>query len=351
MAELHESLTPDYALLQGEEYEIKQEEYLSLASDVNLRLLEETTGPHLGSVIEGLKNRTIGKENENVLDTMKQLENQFNTTLAEYSAAYKSYMSQITEEDTLLNEWKGKNVWNDGQFNQVNKFGYTRAYGDPAWDKKPSGCSTSPAVAGSQNVYNNLQHGESMGTGEPCGLEGTNIRNSDNDKLYWLSPKGVLHHYPDTTIWDATMKNGGCPSGQTDLPNSVVSTMVIGTPMNSVSKCDTMNLNSALWQRIQSLNDELLELSEKMYSNIQHLEQKDDVVDEHLQTVKTQLHSRIKDLHNERTKMQKVERRLTTLQGEFQETAISTTREYTHYLAWFLGALTLGVLAFKHVTK
>ena len=41
----------------------------------------------------------------------------------------------IAKDDTLLNEWRGKNVYYDptnnipDKFNYVNKYGYTRAYG------------------------------------------------------------------------------------------------------------------------------------------------------------------------------------------------------------------------------
>jgi hypothetical protein len=341
----------DYGLEQGVKYNSLQHKVIGMRNDVNLNLLEQTSSPSLGSLIEGMENRTVQTENKEVTQHMKDLEHKFNAKLAEYTELYRTYLSQLTSSDELIQKWKGKNVYNNGSFNYVNKYGYTRSFTTDSWDNKSADCNRTVPTEETQQAYDKLQHGASMGVGEPCGLEGTNIRNVGNDKLYWLSPKGVLHHYPDQETWDATMTNGGCPSGQTDLPNSVVSTMQIGTPMNSVSKCDTLHQNSALYSRITDLNEELIKISDEMYNTIHSLNVKDEKVDAQLVQVREELRQRIQELNSEREKLLKEKQSINTLTGEFNDTSIQVTREYTHYLAWLIGAITLGAFAVKYVVK
>jgi len=341
----------DYGLEQGVKYNKVQNEVISMRSDFDLGLLEQTSSPNLTSLVEGLENRTVSKDNEKVTQTMKDLEHKFNEKLAEYTELYRTYLRQLTSTDELIGKWKGKNVYNNGSFNHVNKYGYTRPYSQESWSKRSSNCNATVPSESTQSVYNQLQHGSQMGVGEPCGLEGTNVRNSDNNKLYWLSPKGELHYYPEQETWDATIKNGGCPSGESNLPSNVISTMAIGTPMNSASKCDTLNLNNALYHRITALNDELIEISDKMYNTIHQLNVKDDKVDQQIVEVREELREKIQALHAEREKLNHVKTRVHTLNGEFHDTSLQTTREYTHYLVWLLGAVTLGAFAVKYVVK
>lgn len=240
-------------------------------------------------------------------------------------------------------------MYNRGSFNYVNRFGYTRAFSRDAWENRNAKCNKDVPSESTQEIFNQLQHGSPMGVGEPCDLEGSNIRDTDTDKLYWLDSTGTLHLYPDQQTWDATQKDGGCSSSYVSLPTSVVSTMNLGSPMNSLSKCDTLHLNNALWKRINALNHELIEISDKMYNTIYQIDVKDDKVSKEVTKVREDLRQRIQELNGEREKLTHAEQRVATLRGEFQNTELNTTREYVHYLAWTLSAITLGAFAFKYM--
>jgi len=340
-------------LSQGTHFNNMQKEVIKSFNVVNLKLLEETTMPELGSIVEGLENSgiTVETENKKILAEMKDLENKFNTTMTEYTTNYKGYLESILNEDDLIQQWKGKNVMNNGQISYVNKFGYTRAYTPDAWSNKNASCPSETPSSDTQSAYLSLNHGSPMGMGEPCGLEGTNIRNSNNNWVYWLSPKGSLHHYPNQQIWDATVKDGGCSSGYTNLTNNVVSTMVTGTDMNSTSKCDSLGLNTALWLRIGKLNDELLSISQQMYNKIQQLNTIDGKVNTKMDETKKQLTGRIVDLNKQRDKLVNVQKKARTLEEATGENNIMVKSEYMHYLVWTLMAITVGVVAFKHVVS
>jgi len=343
----------DIGLSQGTHFKDMQNEIINSFNVVNLKLLEETTMSGLGSIIEGLENSgiTVESENNKILSEMKDLENKFNTTMTEYTTNYKGYLESILDDDNLIQKWKGKNVINNGQISYVNKFGYTRAYSTDAWNNRHSSCPSNTPSQDTQSAYLSLNHGSPMGINEPCDLEGTNIRNSDNNWVYWLSPKGTLHHYPSQQIWDATVKDGGCSSGYTNLPSKVVSTLVSGTQMNSTSKCDSLGLNNALWLRIGKLNDELLSISKQMYDKIQQLNTIDDKVNTKMDETKKQLTKRILDLNKQRDQLVNVQNKALTLEEASGENNIMVKSEYMHYLGWTLMAITLSVVAFKHIVS
>lgn len=388
MALVKGNTTIDYALEQGKKYDSMQIHYLQSANVVKLALLEQTTSPHLGSIIEGLESNTVQRENAAVLDTMKSLDAAFNKTLAEYQNAYNAYMTKLLSTEDITKTWQNKNIYGASSggygFNYVNRFGYVRNYSDTAWNKmktyeikydekveEPWGlfgvdiavefpeikpytsehCPLARPNLDTQSAYLELQHGGPMGIGEPCGLEGTNVRNSETGVIAWLSPEGVLHHYPDNQTWKATQKSGGCPDGYTDLTNETYSSMRQGPPMNSSSKCDTIGLNSEASQKIKKLNDTLLKISNEMYKNVLKLEKVDTRIDTKMSQTKHQLKQRIVELNKERAKFNTIQTKRNTLQAEIQDNELVVKREYLHYLAWTLGAITVGFIAFRHVTK
>ena len=346
-----ETKTSDFGLQQGKEFSAVQHNVIDLQSAFNLHLLEETTGPNLGSVTEGLENMSVNKENEEAVQEMKDLEHQFNAKLGEYTTLYRKYLSQLTQEDEMINKYKNTNVANNGTINYVNGFGYTRQFSQSALEKRDDSCPTKAPLGNSQDIYSQLSHGQPMGIGEPCGLEGTNVRNETNGKIYWMAQDGKLHYYPDEETWQATQKNGGCPSGYTNLTNDVLSTMSVGSPMNSMSTCDTLQVNAGLWKRITDLNSELIEISDRMYNNIQKLSKKDETVSKHLQDTRDELAKRIQLLNEERKKYVGTNQNVSTLNADYQDIRIGVTREYTHYLAWTIGAIALSALAVKYVMK
>ena len=354
MSSIEKNTIIDYALKQGVEFDSLQSNYLTGDNVVHLALLEETSSPHLGSMVEGLENPNIEQENTQLLDTMKTLETKFNTTLAEYTSAYSAYMNNLLTEDKLVSQWKGKNILQSsegGSFDYVNNFGYTRTYSQQAWSGKPTSCPGTTPSSDSADVYAQLKHGSPLGTGEPCGLEGTNVRNPESGEIAWLTPQGVLRHYPDEETMKSAQKNGGCPTGYSDLTSEAYSSMNKGAPMNSQSKCDTMGLDNPVWHRIKMLNEQLLEISDEMYQNVLKLEAVDTQVNTKVSQTKDQLKQRILDLQQERLKFNAAQTKVVTMQADMNDNSIVVKREYAHYLAWTIGAITFGLVALHHVTK
>jgi hypothetical protein len=338
-------------LSQGKRFNDLQQQVINSFNVANLKLLEETTMPGLGSIVEGLENSgvTVESENKKILAEMKDLENKFNTTMVEYTTNYKGYLESILNEDELIQKWKGKNVWNNGQFSYVNKFGYTRPYTPEAWENRHPTCPSKGPSPDTQSAYLSLNHGSPMGIEEPCGLEGTNIRYGGREA--WLSPSGKKHWYPNGEILQSVQQNGGCPTGQTLLTNDTYNSIVSGPNMNSTSKCDSLGLNTALWLRIGKLNDELLSISKQMYDKIQQLNTIDGKVHTKMDETKKQLTTRILDLNKQREQLVGVQNKALTLEEASDENNIMVKSEYMHYLVWTLLAITLGVVAVKHVVS
>ena len=123
--------------------------------------------------------------------------------------------------------------------------------------------------------------------------------------------------------------------------------MTLGTPMNSMSSCDTLHTNSALWTRITELNDTLIQISDDMYHSIQSLSTKDKSVERKITHASEDLRHRIQDLNKNRNKLLSMKEKVDTLEGDFQNSTLQVNREYAHYLVWALGVATLGVITYR----
>lgn len=96
MAFLFDNKESDLGLQQGADYNKLQHDVIGQQIDFNMKLLEETTMPKIGSIVEGLENGTINDKNNAVTQQMKDLEQEFNEKLSEYTTLYRRYMQNMT---------------------------------------------------------------------------------------------------------------------------------------------------------------------------------------------------------------------------------------------------------------
>ena len=187
MASYSEENSVDFGLTQGNEYHQSQKTVIDHKRAFNISLLEESTMPGVtfNSIVEGLENITVEKDHDKVTQHMKDLEAKFNATLSEYTTLYRQYLQKVSDTDKVVQSYRGKNILHtssgpdSSKYNYVNKYGYTRAWTNKAWDnavkEKPAGCDRTVPGPNTSGVYDSLQHGSPMGVGEPCGLEGQNV--------------------------------------------------------------------------------------------------------------------------------------------------------------------------------
>jgi hypothetical protein len=111
----------DPSLMQGAEFNILQKRIINNTLP-DLPLMEQTTMPGLGSIVESLGNQDSTKTPLELIDkkefnTLKELEIEFNQKLTEYVAAYKNNLENIVTTQNA----SGENSELNSQVSRLNE--------------------------------------------------------------------------------------------------------------------------------------------------------------------------------------------------------------------------------------
>lgn len=302
MAFLFDNKESDLGLQQGADYNKLQHDVIGQQIDFNMKLLEETTMPKIGSIVEGLENSTINDKNNAVSQQMKDLEQEFNEKLSEYTTLYRRYMQNMSSNPSS------------------------------------SSVSSSSTV---KSIY-----------------AGKNIVNTTNDKKYWVDHDNIMHEWPSRQVFMSLFTTGKCTTRRfIDVTSEDIAGLQTGAPMNEMSSCTssgpdaTSTGTDATWDRITALNDELIGIADKMYQAVTHINSTDEQVDREVKSAGVSLQSRIKQLNDERNKFIQMKSKLQSLEGKYDDSQRNLTSQYTQYMVWSLAAITLGAFAVKYIAK
>lgn len=343
----------DYSVKQGQKFNSYQNDYANIIGKKRLELIEQTTSKNLLSLHENMETlgNPISKENASQMEKLKTLETQFNFTLNEYKHLYEEYLKNVVNMKDEIRLYKNQNVMDgNGKFYYVNEYGYTRGYPNNSFENKPSSCAQSKPTDNSVDIYNKLMHGKDYSSGQPCNLDGKNIRNEKTGHLAFVSPDGVKHFYPNQDILDAARKNG-CPNDEIKVSDDVYNMFPSGDDMNSSFKCFENNKGSFLMNSIVKLNSNLMSISQEMYNITEQMDSKDDALGSKLTIERNNLQSEINNLDSEKKKLEQLQSSVNRLNGELEETEIMTNMEYLQYIGWTVGAIGLTILATRHITS
>ena len=122
------------------------------------------------SLLEPFQNKT----KEYVDPDLARLQTKLNQLLTQYGTVYKSYMTNVNNYIDYPSEYTQQNIQTpDGSKYYVNRFGKARNYSDLAWEHRSSSCDMELRPVKNDDLSNyNLTKASSMGTYEPCNLEG-----------------------------------------------------------------------------------------------------------------------------------------------------------------------------------
>lgn len=343
----------DYSLEQGKIFNRLQDNYIDIVGEKSMNLIEETTGNNLGSLYEGMEtmdNDVLTNEEEKDISKLKEIEIKFNQTLQEYKDTYKAYLNEKSDNSDLKKIYGKKNVFDANKKKYfVNNYGYTRGYPGEIWKNKDKTCLQTVPEDNSVDIYNKLMHGVDYSSGQPCNLDGKNIRNKFTNELSWVGPDGVRHYYPNEEIYKENQKNG-CPNDEIIVSDEVYLMFPIGDEMNMDSKCFENHKENALYNKVEKLNTNLMGIVTEMNEIIEKLESKNTGIKNNLSKEKTDMKKEIDNLGSYRKKMDDLRNTVDKLDGELQGTQIVTKSEYIQYMIWTIGAISIGIYAVRHMS-
>ena len=134
-----------------------------------LGLMEETTMPGVGSVVEAMdtqKPKVAVPGNSN--DDITRIEDEYNKTLVEYERTYQLFSESVLEmrkNQKDISKYFGQAITSsDGNYKYVNDYGFTHKYSTNAWANNSPTCP-SDAITVDDKLLKQFHAGPDMGEG------------------------------------------------------------------------------------------------------------------------------------------------------------------------------------------
>lgn len=317
-----------------------------------LKQLQDTGIPGVSSVTEAMdaSKPNVGVQNRKA-DQVSELEDQFSKKLAEYNAAYKLFSEAVVNTNTAdkeIQQYFGQAVTSgDGNYSYVNDYGYTHKYSTDAWSNNADSCQQD-AISIDKSLASQMKSGPAMGSGQPCGIAGSNIQNDTTKEHAWVDIKGYKHVY-SSDLWAS--KSASCDVPATVLSDSEYKAIPSGGNMTSTDKCLQLDIDPALWNKIMILNDELLALSKKLAQQLGKLVIQDVELQVTLQESQNEIAQTTQSLQNDRSALEHYQTTIITAGAEQEDTALIQRMRYLQMLAWmFLLVTVLSLTAHAFVS-
>lgn len=378
------------------------EQYLKNINKNKKKRIQKSTKPNIESPswFEGFENLADVPENEYIFI----LRDKYNETMHQYAATFAQYVDNINQNTsstwcgptpppagapnitpscsdktdncnefdnceevtttTDVNEpGDGWVVGQDGNIYWLNKFQYLRKLGvEPSENHTSCGGGSStwnPEARATVNTgyvswrameeidENSRLHGNDIGIGEPCDIEGKMIKNKDsaNKKYAWVDQKGKAHLYTKET-WE---KRAPSCKGITDYHVMDSDAMFDHVTSSALPKSRYSKCVRGVATSLSSTKDELIELTDELISIAGQIEteinNRNAANDASNEDSTAQLKSSITELEREKDQLSIS---LETLESEYGDQKQHVRSAYYYYIAWTLGAAAvLGITIYK----
>jgi hypothetical protein len=311
-----------------------------------------TSIPGVSSIVETLQgNNSTGAAKPAATSNVSDIENNFNKTLSEYSALYRSFSQEMLEKvqaQKNVQKYYGKVISEDnGSYSYVNDFGYTHRYSNDAWAKNDASCPSDPTDVSAEESAKLSLSGPDMGIGQACGMAGTNIKNKSTSEVAWVDIKGYKHIY-SSSVWDG--KDSTCDTSTTTLEGSSYDAIPSGSPMVSTTVCDQLNVNPGTWKKLSQLNDKLVSLAGQMNKELGDLKVTDDKLKQDLTNQQASLNDYVSTLEADKRNMGHFNAVYTTVNGEQESSGLLLNSNKLHYLVWLILAVTIVSITLHSVS-
>jgi len=311
-----------------------------------LKILQMTSSPKLGSIVESLEsNNSTKTKNNDVAKNISKYEEEFNRTLAEYSATYKTFINEMIKNNNTAEtrQYFGKTVSDSGDYVYINDYGYTHKYSTDSWNKKDSSCSNTITNI-SSDIYKAFNKGPDMGTGQACKIAGQNIKNEKNGEVSWVDIKGYKHVYP-TEVW--AKKQDSCGITPITLSEGAYNAIPKSSDMKSTTMCNKLYVNEDLVKKIDELNSKLVNIATKIINENKKVSTNDSKLREKLNKHQTVLQNNINNLNHDRNLLHSTNTDYITLQGSDEQSRKYLNYTFYNYMIWLILVIIFIIIVFK----
>ena len=280
--------------------------------------------------------------------------NNFNELMNKYVKLYKLLIEQVLKNQTnpVLEKFAGKNVklvGSDNKFFYINKFGFSQESTDFA--KRPITCA-SPAIPITPEEFVLFPKGNVLGINVDCGLEGSNILDSDNNSYSWINNAGNRLLY-SKEVW--SNRSLSCQDVMVKNVNSNnLKNFDSFGDMKKDSVCTRLNIDPKLVQDIEDLNKKLSEIGKNMIIDINKLSEKDGKLSKDLEKTLNQVKNKVSELNRDRMQIQNGDLDFgdkfnPNLEELRRDTGLRVTSNFTRFLVLLVVCFLLVGLTFYTV--
>ena len=308
------------------------------AAGPHLHLLELSSDPQLMSHVEALGDSDTERSAAAAkLTHANNLEDQFNRTLVEYSKAYKEFSEATLEDIRARNTGAYRNTVvdvGDGSYVYVNDHGVTHRYSAATWSSKDKSCPADSKRV-SRSVVGGMPTGHPMNPGEPCGVSGKNVRNTDSGETAWVDVEGVKHVYSEKAWSD---KSKSCSGDVVKLAKKAYEAIPSGAPMRPTQDCSQGNIDPRVWQRLQKLNHRLVYLAGRLAASLGDLNVRDASLQKKLDDYQAKISAHVTALGEDQASSPLNTGDMQNARARAESTRVLARTRWYHYMVWILTA-------------
>jgi len=333
----------DSSLLQGEKLlsfskkDLKDEKK-------HMDLIQQGTSTGIDSIQEAMDGmdstqQKVGIESDDKI--IKEMEDEFNSTLQHYTTLYQELMKDLIQKDKAqqdVQQYFGKVIkTKKGDYYYVNNYGYKHQYSTEDWSMNSKSCPTQTMDI-TDGDFEKLLVGNPMNLGQACNVSGNNIKNKDTGDVAWVDTKGLKHHY-ENNVWQ--YKKSSCNMQPILLDSDEYDAIPAGIPMNANTECNRLGLNDNVWDKLNSLNDKLISLSKKLIIEIGKIRIEDVLLKKQADEKEKMVEKYIMNLEKDKLELDKVHRRLSTISGEKDFSKKILDKNFMSLIFWAILAVVI----------
>ena len=300
-----------------------------------------------GTLIESMSNHNLSGKDKKSLNGLENIENTFNRTLADYSNTYKQFSEDLLNRNQSkkpIVDYLGKTVDANGSIIYVNNFGYYHWYTPDSWNDGNinSSCSTD-TKSYSKELPGEFTAGANMNKGQPCGMAGNVIKNTDTDEQAWVDIKGYKHIFPEGT----KMSTSCAEVNIIKISSSDYNLIPSGNSMSSTEECLALDVNPSLWKKLQDLNQQLKSQGMQLSNELGKLKLDNSTANDEIQQQRQKLQNHILKIDDDKNKLLYNKQMLVQMSGEEEDASLRMTSNYYGYLIWILLMILIVSLTVK----
>lgn len=283
-------------------------------------------------------------------NSTKQLNDEFQKTLSNYSTLYKSYLEGVIQKYSSSNaKFLNSLVENNGNYYYINKYGFVRGVSKTLVPKLSSMNCPSNASKITTEQLSQFPIGAVLNEGEECDLEMTNIQDGPSGMIAFVDAKGVKHNYEHNDIWNR--KNPNCRKSLKVVPKEVFHAIQTGPEMTEADNCRIDNQEGDMLDRVMNMNEKLLSLGNELYQRIIENNKKGEELSTNLQTERENLKRQIGNLELQNKELRANEEIIQGLRGDVIDIERRTSSEYLRYMTWFIVFLTGTAISIHQLVR